>query len=321
MNNNWQAAIDFFISTFTELALLFLAVSFIVSAVNHYLPSHKVTGLLSGNRGYGIAMSLGALTPFCSCSTLPMMVGLLKARAAFGPLMAFLITSPLLNPFVFSLFWITFGAKVTAVYAISVIAIASLSGFLLQHYRFERFIRPEILQGASGCDSAPEKTEGNTNSNCNSQCKSEPTNVRKQPQNVALFNLLAKGAFKQLTELLPYMVIGVAVGAALHGFVPVSLFERLATLPSLLLIPLAALIGIFLYVRASTMIPIAASLIAKGLSTGAVMSLTIAGAGASLPEMIMLKKMFHWPLLLAFIFLVLATACITGFTIELLSVY
>ena len=118
--------------------------------------------------------------------------------------------------------------------------------------------------------------------------------------------------------MLPYMLLGVAVGAAIHGFVPVILFSQLASLPGFIMIPLAALIGIFLYVRASTMIPIATSLLAKGLSMGSVMSLTIAGAGASLPEMIMLKKLFHWPLLIAFVLLVLLTACITGISIELL---
>jgi uncharacterized membrane protein YraQ (UPF0718 family) len=106
----------------------------------------------------------------------------------------------------------------------------------------------------------------------------------------------------------------------LHGFVPVSSFEALAALSTILMIPLAAFIGIFLYVRASTMIPVAASLMAKGLSAGAVMSLTIAGAGASLPEMIMLKRMFRLPLLAAFIGAVLFTAMFTGITIEILHI-
>ena len=114
------------------------------------------------------------------------------------------------------------------------------------------------------------------------------------------------------------MIIGVAIGAILHSYVPTMFFEELAKVSTLWLVPTTAFIGVFLYIRASTMVPIASSLLAKGMSMGAVMSLTIAGAGASLPEMIMMKKMFHWPLLLAFIFLVFSTACITGFAIELL---
>lgn len=311
-------AAAFFVATFTELAILFVVISFIVSAVNLYLPNEKIKVLLSGNRGYGVAMGLGALTPFCSCSTLPLLAGLIRAKAAFGPLMSFLITSPLLNPFVISLFWITFSPEVTLVYSLCVVTIAAISGAALQYLDFARFIRPEILepqssQCGSSCEPPVAKTEGTCGSD--TACGTTPSAPSQ-----SVFTKLFLGALEQLKEMLPYMVLGVMVGAMLHGFVPVSAFEKLATLNSYLLIPLAALIGIFLYVRASTMIPIAASMIAKGLSVGAVMSLTIAGAGASLPEMIMLKKMFRTPLLIAFVLVVISTAIITGFTIELLRV-
>jgi uncharacterized membrane protein YraQ (UPF0718 family) len=123
---------------------------------------------------------------------------------------------------------------------------------------------------------------------------------------------------KQFKSFAPYMVLGVAVGAVLHGYVPEEAFASLAGQNLFILIPLSAIVGVFLYVRASTMVPIAMSLAAKGVAMDAVMSLTIAGAGASLPEMIMMKKMFHWPLLIAFILVVFSTACITGFAIELL---
>ncbi len=123
---------------------------------------------------------------------------------------------------------------------------------------------------------------------------------------------------KQFISFAPYMMIGVAVGALLHGYVPQNAFENLQGYNVIVIIPLAAVIGVFLYVRASTMVPIATALIAKGMTMGSVISLTIAGAGASLPEMIMMKRMFHWPLMFAFIFVVFATACITGFAIELI---
>ncbi|MBU1310443.1 MAG: permease [Gammaproteobacteria bacterium] len=332
----WQAATEFFVSTFAELAVLFVLISLLVSVINYYLPASKVRTLLSGNRGYGVAITLGAVTPFCSCSTLPMLLGLLKARAAFGPLMAFLITSPLLNPFVIALFWLTFGAKVTLLYSFCVVLIATSAGYLLQQLGFERYIRQELLQNATPTNSgattdSSTACNSSTNLSATSSCCEAPaqpaavscctaTASVKQPGRLATLPIkqLTHDALSQLRTMLPYMVLGVAVGAALHGFVPVSLFSQLASLNSFFVIPLAALIGIFLYVRASTMIPIATSLLAKGLSMGSVMSLTIAGAGASLPEMIMLKKIFHWPLLLAFVLLVLLTACITGISIDLL---
>ncbi|MCF6437244.1 permease [Pseudoalteromonas sp. MMG022] len=311
----WQSALTFFVSTFAELTVLFLVISFIVSVVNHYLPTAKVRQLLSGNSGYSVAIGLGAVTPFCSCSTLPMMVGLLKARAAFGPVMAFLFTSPLLNPFIIALLWATFGASITLCYAFFAVTMALLSGILMQRFGFERFIREELFACPSN-ETGKASNETTCQTNPSSSCVPQSTN---KPQPMVPFIALCKSAFKQLTMMLPYMAIGVAVGAALHGFVPTELFSALADVHLLLMIPLCAMIGTFLYVRASTMIPIAASLVAKGLSLGAVMSLTIAGAGASLPEMIMLKKLFHWPLLIAFITLVFTTACLTGLGIELLN--
>lgn len=320
MSSELSAAVDFFIGTFGELAILFIGISFVVTFINQKLPANTVKRLLSGNRGYGIAVSLGAVTPFCSCSTLPMTIGLIKARAAFGPIMAFLFTSPLLNPFIVGLFWISFGPQVTLIYAVFVIVLAIFSGYLLQKLKFDRFIRKELLapscsdkQNNSGCD---DSSSSCSDSSSESSCNIAVDTVNQSSKSKWLE--LIKETLTQFISFMPYMILGVAIGAFLHGYVPTSFFERLSGGSVYWLIPTTAIIGVFLYVRASTMVPIAASLAAKGMSMGAIMSLTIGGAGASLPEMIMMKKMFHWPLLLAFILLVFSTACITGFAIELL---
>jgi len=303
MSQELTATAEFFLLVFSELALLFIIISFIVSLINQKLPADKVKQILSGNRGYGVAIGLGAITPFCSCSTLPMTIGLIQARAAFGPVMAFLFTSPLLNPFIVGLFWVSFGVQITMIYAFFVILLAMSSGFLLQKFKFERFIRADILKPASS-----------TNEN-----KSEENKTDKGNSGVAVsWKALLKDTIKQFISFAPYMAIGVLVGAVLHGYVPTDVFVMLAGQNIWWLIPAAAIIGVFLYVRASTMVPIALSLAAKGMSMGAIMSLTIAGAGASLPEMIMMKRMFHWPLITAFVLTVFSTAVITGFTIDLL---
>lgn len=294
MSNQFIQAVNFFIYVFLELTVLFLLISFVVAVINQKLPSSKVRQLLSGNQGYGIAIALGSITPFCSCSTLPMTTGLLQARAAFGPTMAFLFTSPLLNPFIVTLFWVSFGAQVTLVYSGFVLVLAALSGYLLERFGFERFIKPDVL--------------ATTQHRANDTSKSTSIN----------WSALAKHTLQQFTGFIPYMALGVSVGAILHGYVPENFFSSLSVLNPMWLIPLAAFIGVILYVRASTMVPIAASLAAKGLSMGTIMSLTIGGAGASLPELIMMNKLFKWPLILAFIGLVFSTACITGYTIDLL---
>lgn len=316
MSTNIEQAMSFFIATFFELAVLFVLVSFIVSLVNYYLPAEKIKKMLSGSRGYGTAISLGAITPFCSCSTLPMMVGLLKARAEFGPVMAFLFTSPLVNPFIFTLFWVTFGSQITLLYTLFALMMSAICGFLLQRLNFDKYIRKDIFTVPTGCQesSCSDKSNQVSPQILASSCCIEET---KLAQNTIV--LLFKDAMNQFWSMIPYMVLGVAIGAILHGFVPAELITSLSGYGLLVMIPLSAFIGVFLYVRASTMVPIAASLVAKGMSVGAVMSLTIAGAGASLPEMVMLKKLFHWPLLIAFIGSVFFTACVTGFTIEFIG--
>lgn len=307
MSNKLSSTLEFFVVVFSELAILFIAISFVVSLINQKLPPQKIKRLLSGNRGYAIAVGLGAVTPFCSCSTLPMTIGLLQARAAFGPIMAFLFTSPLLNPFIVGLFWLSFGPQITSIYAVFVVTLAVISGFVLEKLNFFRFIREDIF--VTTCS---DNTDSSTDSTCNQTGCDSPSESK------LVWKKLLAETINQFVSFAPYMVLGVAVGAVLHGYVPESAFENLVGQNIFLLIPTAAFIGVFLYVRASTMVPIATSLAAKGMAMGAVMSLTIAGAGASLPEMIMMRKMFHWPLLLAFIFVVFATACITGFAIELL---
>ncbi|MBL4942533.1 MAG: permease [Colwellia sp.] len=336
MSNQLSTSLEFFIVVFGELAVLFIAISFVVSLINQKLPPEKIKRLLSGNRGYGIAVGLGAVTPFCSCSTLPMTIGLIQARAAFGPIMAFLFTSPLLNPFIVGLFWISFGAKITLIYSVFVVSLAMLSGALLQKFKFDRFIRVDILKNTSATTCADKSalsstecvatksvatesiaTESTNNERACTQSKCSTPDLISSTNDLNWKKLFIE-TIQQFKSFAPYMVLGVAVGAVLHGYVPESAFESLAGQNIFILIPLSAIVGVFLYVRASTMVPIATSLAAKGMAMGAVMSLTIAGAGASLPEMIMMKKMFHWPLLTAFIFVVFATACITGFAIELL---
>jgi uncharacterized membrane protein YraQ (UPF0718 family) len=312
MSNQLSSSLEFFIVVFGELALLFIVISFVVSLINQRLPPEKIKRLLSGNRGYGIAVGLGAVTPFCSCSTLPMTIGLIQARASFGPIMAFLFTSPLLNPFIVGLFWMSFGAKITLIYTVFVVCLSILSGALMQRFNFQRFIKADIFKGSTVNDPSKNLTTGIVDNACSDSKCSVPSS------NKLNWKPLLLETIKQFKSFAPYMVLGVAVGAVLHGYVPEEAFASLAGQNLFILIPLSAIVGVFLYVRASTMVPIATSLAAKGMAMGAVMSLTIAGAGASLPEMIMMKKMFHWPLLIAFILVVFSTACITGFAIELL---
>ncbi|SNY52367.1 hypothetical protein SAMN06297280_2094 [Arsukibacterium tuosuense] len=296
--NALYSSIQFFVIVFSELLLLFVLISMLVSWLQHKIPKARVKALLSGKSGYMLAAGLGAITPFCSCSTLPMMVGLLRANAAFGPVMTFLFTSPLLNPYLIAMLWVIFGLKLLLIYSVAVLGVAISSGLVLQALNFQRFVT--LPAAANSC--------------CGSSSADPATQARKSVSLKALF----QQAIKETRSFLPHIALGVAVGAVIHGYVPASLLAGLSSTNPWWLIPAAALSGILLYVRASTMLPLAATLVAKGASLGSVMALTIGGAGASLPEMIILKRLFQWPLMIAFVVVVLGTAIITGFSIQLL---
>jgi uncharacterized membrane protein YraQ (UPF0718 family) len=301
MSGAFAASVEFFISTLTELLILFVLISMLVFVLQDRFPAKRIQALLSGGRGYFTAAALGAITPFCSCSTLPMLVGMLRAKAAFGPVMTFLLTSPLLNPVLVVLLITVFGGPLTLLYSLGVLLISLTAGIILSFFRFERFVTlPEL-----------------TSCGCSAGSSSEDLVKPNQWSNTYFRSLFVR-AISETKSFLPHLLFGVLVGAVIHGYVPADFFKSLSSINSWLLIPIAALIGIPLYVRASSMIPLALSLVGKGMSYGSVMALTIGGAGASLPEMIILKRIFQWPLMLAFVGVVFITACITGVSIDVL---
>ncbi len=297
----FAASVEFFIGTLSELLLLFILISMLVMVLQDRFPAARIQALLSGGRGYLTAAALGAITPFCSCSTLPMLVGMLRANAAFGPVMTFLLTSPLLNPVLVVLLLSVFGAALTLLYSAAVLLIALTAGVLLSWLNFQRFVTLPELKSCSCSSDAAVATPA-------------PARSFSGPYLQSLFGR----ALTETKSFLPHLLFGVLVGAVIHGYIPTGFFQQLGNLNQWILIPIAALLGIPLYVRASSMIPLALSLVGKGMSYGSVMALTIGGAGASLPEMIILKRIFQWPLLLAFIAVVFLTACITGFSIDFL---
>jgi len=320
----------FALTLFAELAVLFVVISFLVGALQEWLPADKTRHYLSARhgRGYLIGALIGGVTPFCSCSTVPLTLGLLKSGAGFGPTMTLLFSSPLVNPIIVTLFVVTFGMELTVLYTGMAIGMAISISWLMDRAGFERYLRDDLFDRkpvtvSVSLDTLTARTpgpgfeihptgsptgglsmggSGRVNTGITA---SEPLAIRAR----RLFH----DAVGQFRSFLPHVVLGVLIGAFAHGFVPDEWLVRYAGSDNLWAIPLAAIIGVPLYVRASTMIPIALTLTAKGMGVGAVIALVIGGAGASLPELVMLKRMFHWPILLAFLVSVFGIAIATGF--------
>ena len=345
-------ALDMFAFLAAELIILFLAISYIVGILQELLTPEKIQSILSSRngKGYVIAALLGAITPFCSCSTIPFLKGLLRARAGFGPMMVFLFGSPLLNPVIIGLFVITFGWQVAAFYFLVAMTVSVVAGYTLEKLGFERYVKSEAYEStgsSSSCgscgDSAPKKAEpAKAESSCGKSECGEPAPVmvkesaccgtKKEEPKVEVSCCSADGTatvvekkepsrwvriwfstWKDFKQVFPYLMMGIAIGSFIYGFIPTDLIAEYAGEGKWYAIPIAAVIGIPLYIRAEAVIPLSAALVQKGMALGSVMALIIGSAGASLTEVILLKSIFKNQMIAAFLFVILSMAIGAGY--------
>lgn len=294
--DNLIVATRFFIEIAVELTVLFIGITFLVGLIQEYVPDETIKKALGGRNkvvGSILGAGFGAITPFCSCSTIPLLLGMLKAGVPFAAAMAFLFSSPLLNPVIISLFIILLGWKITALYFVVVFLSTIVIGLLLDGLGFSSQIKPVAV--------------------VRNRCCEQETNVKSRIQRSAVF------AFSLFRQLMPYLLLGAGIGAFIHGFVPTDIISRLAGPDNPLAVPVAAIIGVPIYIRAETMIPIGLALIEKGMSVGAVLALVIGGAGASIPELTLLSSIFKKKLLTAFVATVFSIGVIAGYLANLLT--
>ncbi|EPO2230830.1 permease [Escherichia coli] len=320
-----QDAAEMFVFLAVELSLLFMVISAGVSLIRQKVPDHKIQQMMGARkgRGYLLAALLGAVTPFCSCSTIPMLRGLLSAKAGFGPTLTFLFVSPLLNPIIVGLMWVTFGWKVTLLYAIIAAGVSVLASIILDSLRFERHIIASKSSSANCC--SPAKTSpGTTYTPIKVSCCSPAAKAIEKPvvnccsTKAVVIKLATKDALQQFKDVLPYLLLGVLIGSFIYGFIPSAWIAAHAGADNPFAIPLSAVVGIPLYIRAEAVIPLASVLMTKGMGLGALMALIIGSAGASLTEVILLKSMFRIPMIVAFLTVILGMAILMGYLTQML---
>jgi len=252
---------------FFELLLLFIVVSFIVSLIQQVVSEEKIKKLLSKPNkavNYILGMIFGAVTPFCSCSTIPILAGLLNSKVPFGPAMSFLIASPLMNPLMIFMLWALLGWKVAIVYFVVLAIFSILTGLV-----FSKMNLAESYKGVNV------KGDGFFANKTGSR-----------------FKQALNDAWAFLYPMLPYLFIGVFIGAFIYGFIPEEFITKYASGDGFISVFIASVIGIPMYIRPETMLPIAEALVSKGMSLGTVVALIIGGAGASIPEVVLLSKLF-----------------------------
>ncbi len=333
-----------FLHLFIELSILFIGITFLVQIIQQKLSQEKIQSLLGGKkgiRGYVIAVLLGSVTPFCTCSTIPMLKGLIRAKAGFGTMMTFLFTSPLLNPIIVSLFLAMLGIKLTSLYVVIALTFSLTASVLLEKWHFERFLildnnenklsplsslstisfsatsplRPAVeAQSVEPCCATP-KQQPAVGACCCSTDTKPAVGACCGGNDKRKFDFMTslKEAWRDYLNILPHVVISCAIGAYIHGNIPSELLQKYIGQDNLLSIPLAAVIGIPLYVRTSVLIPLSSVLLEKGVSLGAMMALIIGGGGASLPELILLKSLFKKELMIAFVVVIFTMAISTGY--------
>lgn len=306
-----------FIFYFVELSVLFIAIAFIVALLNQKF-SKKIERYLSANSllSYIKAMFLGALTPFCSCSTIPLLIALLKARVSFGVSVAYLFVSPLVNPIIIAMLVISFGLKLSLFYILFIFVFVFIFSLSISKFNSDKFLNDDFIKKEYF---TPSNHHNISKQNC---CQTKIINFSTQKQSL---NSQTKSSYKDLfikvlkdyKKLLPYIVIGMGIGALIHGFVPKEFLQSYLAEFEIFSVVIAAFVGVLLYIRVEAIIPIGLSLIDCGVSLGAVMSFLIAGGGCSLPELILLKRIFKMNFLLIFISCVLFIAIIFGVLIDI----
>ncbi|CAJ1850900.1 permease [Aeromonas veronii] len=344
--NEWLTmltdAAQMFLFLAVELSVLFLVISAGVSLIRQKIPDEKIQRMLGARHGKGYLLSalLGAVTPFCSCSTIPMLRGLLSAKAGFGPTLTFLFISPLLNPIIVGLMWATFGWKVTLLYAVIAASVSVMASMLLDRLGFERHVidpKETTPSCGSGCGPA---TRATTQAHCSdnqrsairaikplngaaccpapqpemaeqaalSCCSDGTATLASAPQLPTAWVKARIDAWQQFKAVLPFLLLGVLIGSFIYGFIPAEWIAAHAGADNPLAIPFSAIVGI----------PLASVLLGKGMGMGAVMALIIGSAGASLTEVILLKSMFRTPMIAAFLTVILGMAILMGYLTQLL---
>jgi hypothetical protein len=291
------SALNFFIYDIIKIGILLFVIGYIMAITRYYFPVEKVKNLLLKRRWFGLqylfAALLGVVTPFCSCSSIPLFIGFTGAGIPLGVTFAFLISSPLINEASLYLFPAMFGMKVTLIYNILGISIAVLGGILIQKLNFDKYVKKEFLNFKSKKDIEIEHG--------------------KKLSRKELILYWWNDGFSITKKIFPYVLLGVGIGALIHGFVPASFVEQYLSSKAWWTIPVVVLLGASLYANSVGVIPIMEALVGKGVPLGTILALMTSIVAISLPEILILRKVMKWQLLITFIIIVLIGIIIIGY--------
>jgi hypothetical protein len=297
-------ALNFFIYDATKILILLFLVIFIMGIVNSYFPIDKVKNFLSRNKLYGLeylmASLFGVVTPFCSCSSVPLFIGFVRGGIPLGVTFAFLITSPLVNEVAIGLFIGLFGLKTTIIYVISGVLLGTISGIILQKLKLESYLTPWVKEVLA-----------------NAQKEQDAFNAEKQTLKQRLPVIWAE-VLTILKGVIPYVIVGITIGGLMHGYIPEGFFEKYMSKENLFAVPMATILAIPMYSNASGILPVVQVLVAKGIPIGTAIAFMMGVVGLSLPEAMLLKKVMTIKLIAIFFSVVTLCIITSGYLFNLL---
>ena len=292
----WAVALNFFIYDSIKIIFLLFIMIAAVGFLRTYLPQHKVRKWVTGKkRGLSnlIASSFGAITPFCSCSSIPIFLSFLKAGIPLGVAFSFLVTSPLVNEYLVVIMLGFFGWKITLAYVVSGIFIGMISGLVLGRMKLEKYLVKDIMPAGK----EQEKYEGITE------------RMR--------FGL--NESISIIRKLWIWILLGVGIGAVIHNYIPSELIQSIVSKGGLFAVPIAVILGVPMYGSCAAIVPIAVVLFNKGVPLGTALAFMMATAALSLPEAIILRRAMKLKLIAIFFGIVALAIILTGYVFNLLQ--
>ncbi len=277
---NIASSVNFFLYDIPKIYFLLAVIIFVVAVIRTFLPPEKIRSILSRKNEFSgniLAACLGIFTPFCTCSAIPLFMGMLQSGVPLGVTMSFLVASPTINEVAIVLLWGLFGWRIAITYILSGLVIAILAGFMIGHLKMERFVEDFVTQGG--------RAHGETGA------------ARSWKDRLAYAAEYTKDIFSQVWF---YVIIGVGLGAFIHGYVPIEFVTRYAGNGNPFAVIIAVIIGVPLYSNAAGTIPIIQALMEKGLALGTTLAFMMSVTALSLPEFIILRKVLKPRLLLTF---------------------
>lgn len=297
-------ALNFFIYDTIKILILLFVVIFFMGIVNSYFPIDKVKNYLSRNKLFGLeylmASLFGVVTPFCSCSSVPLFIGFVRGGIPLGVTFAFLITSPLVNEVAIGLFMGLFGVKTTIIYVISGVLLGTISGVILQKLKLESYLTPWVKDVLA-----------------HAQRDQDVFQAEKQTFKQRLPIIWAE-VVKIIKGIIPYVLVGIAIGGLMHGYIPEGFFEKYMDKDNLFAVPIATILAVPMYSNASGILPVVQVLVAKGIPLGTAIAFMMGVVGLSLPEAMLLKKVMTLKLIAIFFGVVTLCIIISGYVFNLI---